>query len=137
MLPLHILSFGCVIGVSAIADKDALGWMRGTQPVLEAKRLRQYHLLIWIGLASVVVSGILLLYPARLYLLGDILFDIKLLFVAILFVNAVLIGRLVEYATTIPFREVSLRDKRALFMSGAISLMSWAAAAAIAFAMFG
>lgn len=137
MLPLHILSFGFVIGVSAIADKDALAWIRGTQRVLEAKRLRQYHLMIWIGLASVVVSGVLLLYPARLYLLGDILFDIKLLFVAILFVNAFLIGRLVEYATTIPFRDVALRDKRALFMSGAISLMSWAAAAAIAFVMFG
>lgn len=137
MLPLHILSFGFVIGVSAIADKDALSWMLGSRETLEEGRLRQYHRMIWVGLGALLITGALLLFPARLYLLGDILFDIKLLFVVILMVNALLIGRLAEHAVTVPFREVSARDKRALFASGAISLLSWGAAAGIAFLMFG
>lgn len=137
MLPLHILSFGFVLGVTAIADKDALGWVRGKHLVLDEKRLRQYHRMVWLGLIAVVITGGLLLYPSRLYLLSDLLFDIKLLFVAILFINAILIGKLADRASRVPFRHISTREKRALFLSGAVSAFSWISAAFIAFYMFG
>ncbi len=137
MLPLHIISFGFVLGVSALADKDAFSWMRGIQTTLDHKRLRTYHSLVWIGLIALIVSGFVMFYPMRASLLGDLLFDIKLVFVLILCVNALLIGRLTQVATLRPFASLSPRDRNALIASGAISVFGWACATAIAFYMFG
>lgn len=136
MLVLHILSFGFVLGVTAVADKDALAWFLGKKQVLERKNLYTYHLLIWLGLISLIASGTYLFWPMRLYLLGEFLFDIKLLFVGILLVNAILIGRLLNLALAKPFVELSGHEKRGLFVSGAISVFSWFAAAAIAMWIF-
>lgn len=137
MLPLHILSFGFVLGVSALADKDALAWIRGKKVTLDKKTLRSYHVLIWIGLVVLVVTGVFLFYPMRAFLLADLLFDIKLLFVAMLMLNAFLIRRVMDLALERPYATLGNAEKRALFASGAISVFSWACAASIAFYMFG
>ncbi len=136
MLVLHILSFGFVLGVTAIADKEAILWLRGKKYVLERKTLWTYHALIWLGLIVLIASGLYLFWPMRLFLLADFLFDIKLLFVGILVVNAILIGRLMNLALTKPFAALAGHEKRALFLSGAISVFSWFAAAAIAITIF-
>ncbi len=136
MLVLHILSFGFVLGVTAIADKDAFQWIRGKVETLEATRMHQYHMLIWIGLITLIVSGIVLFYPMRLFLLQDLLFDVKLLFVGILVVNGILIGRLMHVALIKSFAELTGDESRALFVSGAISVMSWMCAAGIALLIF-
>jgi hypothetical protein len=137
MVPLHILSFGFVLGVSAIADKDALSWLRGTKTTLDHTTLRTYHLMIWAGLASLVITGFILFYPQRAFLLGNLLFDIKMLFVMILALNALLIGRLMDHAMERPYAALGTSEKQALFVSGAISVFSWFSAAAIALYIFG
>ena len=136
MLVLHILSFGFVLGVTAIADKEALMWLRGKKYTLEKKSLTTYHVLIWLGLITLIASGFYLFYPMRLFLLADLLFDVKLLFVGILVVNAIIIGRLMNLALTKPFQALTGSEKRALFLSGTISVFSWLAAAAIAILIF-
>jgi hypothetical protein len=137
MLPFHLLSLGFVVGVSAIADKDALAWVRGARATLDRTTLRSYHAMMWIGLVALTVTGLWMLIPTQISLLSNLLFDIKLLFVAILYINAVLIGRLMDHAVTKPFRAVPAAEKRALVASGAISAVSWGCAAVIAFVMFG
>lgn len=137
MLTLHILSFGFVLGISAIADKDAFAWVRGVRDTLDRTTVRMYHRMIWVGLLMLIMTGLILFYPQRAYLLGNLLFDIKLLFVAILGLNALLIGRLMEHALDNSYAELGARDKRALFASGAVSVFAWACAAGIAFYMFG
>ncbi|TSC85622.1 MAG: hypothetical protein G01um10148_1008 [Parcubacteria group bacterium Gr01-1014_8] len=136
MLVLHILSFGFVLGITAIADKDAFLWLRGKKRVLERKTLRNYHLMIWLGLISLTISGFYLFYPMRLFLLSNLLFDVKLLFVAILFANAILIGRLMNLALTRPFAALTRNEKLSLVLSGAISAFSWFCASAIALWIF-
>ena len=136
MTPLHIISFGFVLGVTVIADKEAFAWMRGIRATLDSKQLAFYHRLVWVGLASLIVTGTLLVYPSRLYVLSDVLFLIKLLFVGVLIVNAVLIGRLQDHAVTMPNKDVPASEKRALFLSGAISVISWLSAAGIALLLF-
>ncbi len=136
MLVLHILSFGFVLGVTAIADKDAIAWIRGKKRVLERSTMMSYHVLIWVGLIALTISGLYLFFPMRLFLLRELLFDVKILFVAILFINAILIVRLMQVALVKPFVEVSTQDKVALFASGAISIFSWFCAAAIAINIF-
>ncbi len=136
MLVLHILSFGFVLGVTAIADKDAFAWIRGKKQTLDAALMHQYHVMIWAGLIALIVSGTILFYPMRVFLLQDLLFDVKLLFVGILLVNGVLIGRLLHVALEKPFAELTGYEKRALFASGAISALSWVCAAGIALLIF-
>lgn len=136
MTPLHIISFGFVLGVTAVADKDAFAWVRGIHSTLNAKRLTLYHRLVWFGLTSLILTGALLVYPDRLYLFSDVLFLIKLLFVAVLMVNAILIGRLQEHAVALPYKDIATSEKRALFHSGAISVFSWLAAVALALILF-
>lgn len=136
MLAVHILSFGFVLGVTAVADKEVFGWVSGKREKLERKSIMLYHTLIWAGLLSLIATGLYMFWPMRLYLLGTILFDIKLIFVAILLVNAFLLGRLMPAAFTGPFRELSAHTKKALLMSGAVSAFSWFCAAALAFLIF-
>ncbi|MBI5456622.1 hypothetical protein HY969_02680 [Candidatus Kaiserbacteria bacterium] len=144
MLVLHILSFGFVLGVTAIADKDAFAWLRGKKTTLEKKTLLTYHALIWLGLLALIwlgllaliVSGAYLFYPMRLFLLTNLWFDVKLLFVGILVVNAILIGRLMNLALTKPFAALTGHEKLSLMVSGAVSVFSWFAAATIAIWMF-
>jgi hypothetical protein len=136
MLVLHILSLGFVLGITAVADKDAFAWLLGKKLVLERKRLYTYHTLIWFGLIALIASGTYLFWPMRNFLLSDLLFDIKLLFVGILVINALLIGRLMNLALTKPFATVSRSDRRALLLSGAISTFSWLCAAAVAMWIF-
>ncbi len=136
MVVLHILSFGFVLGVTAIADKEAFAWVRGLKSHLDQKTMRGYHALIWIGLISLIVTGIFLVYPYKVYLLSDLLFDIKLFFVLILVINALLIGRLMDVSFQLPFRALSSHDKTSLVVSGAISVFCWAGALASALWLF-
>ncbi len=136
MLVLHILSFGFVLGVTAIADKEAIQWLRGKKSILDRKTLTTYHILIWLGLITLIASGFYLFYPMRLFLLANLLFDIKILFVGILVVNAILIGRLMNLALTKPFAALKSHEKISLILSGAISTFSWFCAAAIALWIF-
>ncbi|MFZ2719729.1 MAG: hypothetical protein WAZ27_02545, partial [Minisyncoccia bacterium] len=94
------------------------------------------HRLIWLGLFSLIGSGLYLFWPMRLYLLANLLFDIKLLFVAILIVNAILIGRLMSIALTKSFEELTTHEKASLITSGTVSTFSWFCVAAIALWIF-
>ena len=129
LLFFHIALVGFVAGLLIIADKEALSWFTGKRQTLEPERLRLYHKLTWAGLVSLGGTGFILVYPYRLYLLTEPLFIAKLFFVGVLFVNALLIGRLQHLATTHAFSSLSLSQKIPLFISGAASLYCWLGAA--------
>jgi hypothetical protein len=136
LLTLHLLSMLFSVGVIFVADKEALAWFSGKRATLSHARVRALHALMWAGLLSLIGSGFLMFLPMAPYLLSQPLFIIKMLFVAILVVNAVLIGHLMDTALTRPRREVSVPELLPLMTSGAVSLLSWAAAILIAFYLF-
>jgi hypothetical protein len=133
---LHITAFGFVLGVSAISDKEAFAWMRGKKEILDAEKIHLYHRLVWLGLSVLIVSGVILMYPMRVYLLSQLFFVMKLLFVGVLIVNGVLIGRMSSLATEKPFASLTSHEKMALLASGVISSLSWMCVAGLAILVF-
>jgi hypothetical protein len=136
MLITHLLSFGFIIGITALADKEAFAWMRGHKQTLDPAQLRSFHRFVWLGLLALIISGTYLFLPRWDYLLAQPLFIIKLLLVGVLLVNGILIGRLQHLATSRSFASLRPMQKFQLLTSGAISLFCWAAAALIALYLF-
>lgn len=136
MAAAHVFAFLASLGIILTADKQAVAWVRGKKALLDGSFLRKLHLLLWATLGVQIATGAVLAYPMRAYLLGQPLFILKLLFVAILVLNAILIGRLMPAASERTFASLSFDEKLPFLMSGAISGMSWAAAAILALAAF-
>lgn len=136
MLTAHILGVLFSLAVVAVADSHALAWVLGKTPHMNARRLRVLHLLTWAGLATLLVSGVFLTAPAFSYLVRQPLFIMKMLFVAVLFVNAILIGRLSHVAIEKTFAELTARERARLLTSGAVSFFSWTAAVILALVVF-
>lgn len=136
MLPFHILSFGFVIGVTALADKEAFDWVLGKKRTLDAALIRRYHFFVWLGLLFLSVTGVALFFPLKDELLTNSVFLLKMLLVGVLVVNGILIGRLQHAASVQSFSELHLRQKIELFASGVISTASWLGAGVLAFFLF-
>ena len=133
---IHVLTVFFSFGVILLADKQAFAWMRGKQMTLNANRLHLYHLLTWIGLGILIVTGGIMFWPRADYLLHQPLFIMKMLFVGMLVVNAVLIGRLMHVAVLRPFASLSKKELMPLMLSGAISMIGWMGAVLIAVTIF-
>ena len=133
---LHVCALFFSIAVILLADKQGFAWVSGKAPVLDRKVLSRYHALTWVGLAILILTGVLLLLPRADFLLRQPLFAIKLLFVGILVVNAVLIGRFMDAAVTRPFSRMTFRELSPLLLTGAISMFAWAGAIITALAVF-
>ncbi|NBV77262.1 hypothetical protein EBR66_03825 [bacterium] len=133
MVTVHLIALSFVFLTMVISDIQAVQWFFGKKQVLSEEHLRRSHYAMWAGLIAMIVSGMFLAYPEADYLLHNVYFIAKLLFVATLIVNAVLIGRIMHIATTTPFATLSSHEKIVLLSSGAMSLVSWIAAASIGF----
>lgn len=131
---LSFLAFSAL--VILVSDEHALAWLMGRTQTLAPDRMRLLHRLVWLGIAGLLVSGAVLLYPRADYLLFQPLFQIKLLFVGILVANAVLIGRLMPIASARPFAALSASERAPLLISAFLSSISWISAAAIGFYLF-
>ena len=136
LLNFHIASIFCAVGVILAADHEAFNWMRGKKQTLSAAHMKLLHYAMWAVLLALIITGTLLFLPMYDYLLSKPLFVIKLLFVAILVVNAILIGNLMHVAVAQPFASLSQNQKLELFMSGAISVFSWVSVIAIGLYLF-
>ena len=136
MVNIHLLGLFFSIGVMLYADKQVVSWLRGKPELLDAKELHYTHLLMWLGLATMIASGIYMLIPQWSFLSQEPFFMMKMLFVAILITNGVLIGRLAPLATERTFASLTMKEKIPLFASGAISLIGWMGAFAMAKILF-
>jgi len=136
MFWVHIISLifsGCVI---VSADHDALLWLRGKKETLNPSRVELFHILTWIGLTALIITGFFLFYPARNFLIKSPIFILKMIFVAILVGNGFVIGSLSHVAKTRSFSSLQKGERVALFISGALSTVSWIGATITAFFIF-
>jgi hypothetical protein len=133
MLTLHLISLAFVFVVIVCADTQAFSWMSGRKETLDAERLHVYHGLMWLGLALMIGTGLMLFWPAREYLIGNPVFLAKMAFVVVLIGNGFIIGNLMEIAKTRPYKSLTSREKIPIFLSGAVSTIAWISAAGIAF----
>ncbi len=80
-----------------------------------------------------IVTGFFLTLPAWTYRLQDPAFYVKMGFVFVLVVNAFALRTLSKVASEKPFAELKTEEKRTLFLSGTLSIISWVGAPAIGF----
>lgn len=133
LLPLHLLTLAFVAWTAFHADHMGLAWMRGKIKVLDDAKVRKLHNRTWIGLSLMIVTGFLMFWPMREYLMGRPQFWAKMFFVLALIINGFAIGRLQKVSTTREYADLSDREKAPLLISGAVSTISWISAATLAF----
>ncbi len=130
ILPIHLLVLTFTAWQIFKADHLGFTWMRGRVKTLDAKEVKKYHYRTWAGLILMIITGFTLFWPMREFLLTRPQFFVKMTFVAALLLNSFAIGVLQKTATERPYSSLSLKEKLPLFISGAVSTLSWLGAAA-------
>ena len=131
--PLHILTLSFVVITILRADHLGFGWMRGTTKKLDALKIKKLHTYMWAGLLCMIATGLCLFWPLHEYLLSRVQFFVKMGFVFTLIVNALVIGKMQNIATTHEWKELPWKQKLPLLVSGAVSTLAWLGAFAGAF----
>lgn len=137
MVTIHLGFLVFSIAVMLFADKQALSWVMGRREFLDARTLHIAHLMMWVGLGGMIVTGVTMASEYFEVLLQQPYFIAKMTFVGILFANGIVIGYLSPIATTRAFATLSIREKIPLLVSGAASLVGWVGAFVMAKLMFG
>ena len=133
IFPLHLLSLAFVGWNVVLADHMGFTWMSGNKPLLDGKNVKKYHYRTLIGLGLMLVTGFMLFWPMREFLLTRTQFYIKMGFVLALVINSFVIGILSKIATIKSFTSLSVKEKIPLLISGAVSAVSWLGAILMAF----
>jgi hypothetical protein len=115
------------------ADHMGFNWIRGKTPMLDEKVVRKYHIGTYIALLLVLVTGTLLFWPIKEYLLTRPPFIIKMTFVLVLIINSFAIGKFSKVATSKTYASLSSREKLPLLITGGLSTIGWLGAATAAF----
>lgn len=133
---IHITSL-CVAALGIlIADHSAFNWMRGKVDTAHRAAVFSAHWIVSAGLAGLVLSGLLLFWPMREYLIQEPLFWLKMFFVGCLLVNSFFVEALMHRATKHSFDSLPFSQKAPLLISGAISTLCWLGAGFTALALF-
>lgn len=133
ILPIHLLILAFIAWTVVHADHMGFNWIRGKTRTLDATKVRKLHRNTWIGLCGMILTGFIMFWPLREYLLHRPQFWIKMAFVFTLVTNGFVIGRLQNLATHKPYASLTLREKMPIFISGAASSIAWIGAAIMAF----
>lgn len=133
ILPLHLLVLLYAVWNIFHADHLGLKWITGKINVLHKEDIRKYHVRVWIGLIGMIITGFIMFWPMHEYLLTRWQFLLKISFVIALVANGFAIGSIQDVATKKRFKELTLREKIPLFISGAVSSIGWIGAAIMAF----
>jgi hypothetical protein len=137
IFPIHMTALAVAVVGILLADNLAFGWFRGKEATLDLVKLTKYHHTVSWGLTFLIVSGSLLFWPLRDYLLHSTLFLIKMFFVAVLVVNSLVIGRFLPIAATRTYASLSFKEKLPLMIIGAVSSLAWLSVVVAALFLFG
>lgn len=104
-----------------------LSWFRGKSETVDKKKITKYHHGTWLGIILMIITGGLvystvmdkILYPQ---------FCIKMMFVLIIVINSIVIGKLLGTPTTRSFKSVTKRERNTLLLSAALSFITWGGA---------
>lgn len=137
LLPAHLTILAITAVGILLADHEAFNWMRGKKQTLDKKWMFTLHLWVGFGLIGMIITGGLMFWPVREYLLANSLaFIIKMGFVVILVGNSFLIGELLKVSSTRTYASLTSAEKFPLFVSGALSSISWIGAGVCALLLF-
>ncbi len=125
---IHFVIVIVTIAFVIYADEQGFMWMLGKKQTLSASRLHFLHQAVAFGLGALIISGGLLYVRAPIAYLSSTTFEIKMIAIAALIANTYAISRLSPLAATSTFAASTPGQKRALFISGGVSVMGWVVA---------
>ena len=135
LVSIHVGALFLLIPVILFADHEGFSWIRGKKETLNPKVMTILHRLVWIGLGVMILTGMILAWPLRDYLSNTPAFYIKMFFVFVLVVNSFFINRFMRVALERPYVSLTQEERRPLFISGAVSTISWVGAVIAALGM--
>jgi hypothetical protein len=124
----HIVILIVTLVIVLWADHLGLEWLRGKTATIDSAVLAKLHVYVWIGLGAMMVTGAILAYPLRDYLLSNPRFYVKMWYVGMLVINGLAIGVVSQIATKTTYREVPKKQKAKLLAVGVISTLAWTGA---------
>lgn len=130
-VPLHILALLFAAWNIVHADHLAFSWIRGKEPMLDAKKVAKYHKGTGIALVLVIITGTIAFLSIRSEIIYP-QFYIKMGFVVALIINSFVIASLSKIPTKRTYASLSTQEKFPLMLSGAVSTISWLGAAVMA-----
>lgn len=125
ILKIHIATVFVLVGIILYADALGTAWMRGKSETIAVQRIARAHHLMWGGLIVMLITGPLLFYPYKEFLLTHPPFLIKMSFVVALIINGLFIGKLMHVATTRTYASLTNKERFPLIVSGIVSTVSW------------
>ncbi len=125
ILTTHILTAVSLIIVVIYSDHLGMLWMRGRKETLDPVLLQKLHHLIYCGLIVSLLTGLYMFLPSREYLLTVTAFYIKMGLVLTLWTNSFFVGKFSRIATTKPYALLTKEERVPLYVSGAVSTISW------------
>lgn len=125
ILTFHVGTFVVTLGAVLWADHYAFLWMRGTRETLDQKTMGRLHRIVWVCLLGMIMSGALLFYPYKEFLVTLFAFRFKMLCVLLLLVNSFAIHTLLPLATQKSFYALTQKEKIMLGVSGLVSTSAW------------
>ncbi len=118
------------------SDHQGFLWFIGKKQLADKAKTELGHKLALWGFLMICITGFILSWPMREFLLENNVFLVKMFFVVALGINGLAIGKLSKIAIEKPFVSISKKDKTILFFSGAVSTLSWLSAGVLAFFIF-
>jgi cytochrome bd-type quinol oxidase subunit 2 len=125
LLQIHITAVFVTLMLVIVSDVHGLLWMLGKTEVLEKKRMTLLHRGVWIGLLCVMAAGFSMFISYPEYLLSLPAFQFKIVFIAMLIINAFFIGKHLRIAHEKTFASLTSKEKALLLVSGAVSTLGW------------
>lgn len=130
---LHLPILALTALVILYSDHQGFEYFRGKKQTLSLNFIRWAHILSWIGLIGMIVTGAALLIPQWEFILQRPEFFVKMGFVGVLIVNAFAINKLSGIAGERPFTLLSREERQSLMISGVLSMAGWVGAAFIGY----
>lgn len=126
MLTIHLTILSLTILVIIFSDFNGLLWLLGRKQQLSKKLFTVLHWLVSIGLVGMILTGGYMAYGyGTEVLFKNYVFGTKMFFVAMLVINAYLIGKHMHLSFEKPFKELSRKEKQVLMISGLVSTSAW------------
>ena len=125
---IHVTTVFILIALVVLADTLGFLWVLGKKETLDRRMLSRIHNAIWVGLGVMLLAGAIMAYPYFDYLRTLTPFLVKMGFVAALIINSFVIGKHIPITTERPYATLTREEKAPLFLSGAVSTISWAGA---------
>ncbi len=136
MVNIHIAFVVLTLCLVFYSDHKAFLWFRGKIVRMDSVKTNICHKLGLWGFLLICTTGFSLFWPLREFLLSNNVFLSKMIFVSVLGINGLFIGKLSPLAINNSYFDLSSKEKTVLFVSAMCSSLGWVCTIVLAYLIF-